>query len=195
MKKVICTEKSLIVIALLIFQLVYSTSAFAGDAYIRKVVVTNSNDDLVVFFNLDGAFTKSIVDAINNGIPTTFTFLIRLDTVKNAWFDSSVSNIKIYRTIKYDSLKKQYVVTQTMNGENEEELKKTQDFSEAKKAINEFKNIFVVGTHKLLKDTKYVINIKAELEKLKLPFYLEYILFFVSIWDFETSWYVEEFTF
>jgi len=35
------------------------------------------------------------------------------------------------------------------------------------------------------------LRIKAELDAVKLPFHLEYLFFFVSLWDFETKWHVE----
>ncbi|WP_353806870.1 DUF4390 domain-containing protein [Desulfobacter sp.] len=39
------------------------------------------------------------------------------------------------------------------------------------------------------------MRIKAELEKVTLPLWLHYIFFFVSYWDFETDWYVINFTY
>jgi hypothetical protein len=180
---------------ILSFQLIFAGLALADDAYINKLVLTNQEDDIVVYFDLDGAFTEGIVEAIRNGIPTTFTFIVKLSEVNSMWFDSSVLKMKIYRTIEYDSLKKQYIVTQTLNGSPEEELKTTVDFTEAKKAMTEFKKINIIKSNVLKKDDKYELRVKAELEKVKLPFYLEYILFFVSIWDFETDWYIEEFTY
>jgi len=35
------------------------------------------------------------------------------------------------------------------------------------------------------------LRIKAELDPIKLPLHLEYLFFFVSLWDFETDWHVE----
>jgi len=37
------------------------------------------------------------------------------------------------------------------------------------------------------------LRVKAELEKVRLPLYLHYVLFFVSLWDFETDWYTVDF--
>lgn len=186
---------NIIIIMALVFQLVFGAVAQAEDAFIRKLVITNSDENVVCYFNLEGAFTKSIVEAIDNGISTTFTFLIKLRSVKTIWFDSSIADIKVYRTIKYDSLKKQYVVTQRVSNGEDEELKRTGSFVEAKKAVNDFKNVFVVESQKLKTGDRYELRVKAELEKVILPFYLEYILIFVSVWDFETDWYVEEFTY
>ncbi len=40
----------------------------------------------------------------------------------------------------------------------------------------------------LEKDVRYEVSAKAEMEKVQLPFYLNYILFFTSLWNFETHW-------
>jgi hypothetical protein len=35
------------------------------------------------------------------------------------------------------------------------------------------------------------LRIKAELDPVRLPLHLEYLFFFVSLWDFETDWHIE----
>jgi hypothetical protein len=57
----------------------------------------------------------------------------------------------------------------------------------------EIDSLKIVPLWKLEKGGKYQIRAKAELSKLTLPFYLHYILFFVSLWDFETDWYTIDF--
>ena len=51
----------------------------------------------------------------------------------------------------------------------------------------------VIRLDKLKKGAHYQIRMKAELDKIELPFYLNYVLFFLSLWDFETDWYSVEF--
>jgi hypothetical protein len=34
-------------------------------------------------------------------------------------------------------------------------------------------------------------RIKAALDPVRLPLHLEYLFFFVSLWDFKTDWYIE----
>ncbi len=57
----------------------------------------------------------------------------------------------------------------------------------------EVKNIHVVPLSELRARSKYQLRVKAELEKVQLPLYLHYVLFFVSLWDFETDWYTVDF--
>jgi len=71
----------------------------------------------------------------------------------------------------------------------------TKSFDEAKTWMTEIDNLKVVPLNRLIKGDKYHIRIKAELEKVTLPLWLHYIFFFVSYWDFETDWYVINFTY
>ena len=48
---------------------------------------------------------------------------------------------------------------------------------------------YVAQTVAVQPDSTYRLRVKAELNKVRLPFYLHYVLFFVSLWDFETEWH------
>ena len=61
--------------------------------------------------------------------------------------------------------------------------------------MTEIRNIEVIPLKKLEPGARYQLRVKAELEKVRLPLYLHYVLFFVSLWDFETDWYTVDFTY
>jgi hypothetical protein len=73
-----------------------------------------------------------------------------------------------------------------MDGRTESEFK---EFDEAKKAIAEVNGVALVPLKDLQENKSYYVMIKAKLDTIQLPVYMEYILFFVSLWDFETDWY------
>ncbi|MDH3952105.1 MAG: DUF4390 domain-containing protein, partial [Deltaproteobacteria bacterium] len=129
-------------------------------------------------------------EAILNGIPTTFTIVIKLYRTRAVWLDASIASITLEHTIKYDSLKNEFRVTRSEEGDTELVVK---DFEAAKKAMTEIRNIRVVPLKELQERGKYQLRVKAELEKVRLPLYLHYVLFFVSLWDFETDWYTVDF--
>ena len=58
-----------------------------------------------------------------------------------------------------------------------------------------------VDGHKMIpigeleKGRQYRLRTKAEVSKITLPFYLHYVLVFVSLWDVETDWYTIDFTY
>jgi Domain of unknown function (DUF4390) len=164
----------------------------AAEATLSDIIVTNTQEDLLVFFDIQGCFTREMEEAILNGIPTTFTIIIRLYKTSTLWFDGSISSLKLEHTIKYDSLKNEFRVTRSEDNNKELVFK---EFEAAKEVMAEISNIEVVPLKELQKNSKYQLRVKAELEKVRLPLYLHYVLFFVTLWDFETDWYTVDFTY
>lgn len=162
----------------------------AEDAQLDNIIVTNTRDNLLLYLTAKEAFPPKIDMAINSGIPTTFSFYINLYRVRGLWLDKEVANIKLAHTIKYDSLKNEYVVTRSWEGDRP---LTTKSLDEAKSAMAEIDNLVIVPLNLLEKGQQYQIRAKAELSKKTLPFYLHYILFFVSFWDVQTDWYTIDF--
>jgi hypothetical protein len=96
----------------------------AAEATLSDIIVTNTQEDLLVFFDIQGCFTREMEEAILNGIPTTFTIIIRLYKTRTFWFDSSISSLRLEHTVKYDSLKNEFRVTRSEDKDNELLFKK-----------------------------------------------------------------------
>lgn len=166
--------------------------AFALDENTRlaNMIVTNTRDDLLLYLNVEGAFREETKKAVLNGVPATFTFFTILYQVNNFWFDNKIADIKTTHTIKYDNLKKEFIITcSSENGKHQV----TKSFEEAQKVMAEVDGLKIVSLGRLKKGEKYQIRAKAELGKPTLPFYLHYVLFFVSLRDFETDWHTTDF--
>lgn len=69
------------------------------------------------------------------------------------------------------------------------------DFESAQKAMSDFNGIVAVPMSSLKKGKNYYTIIKIKMDKVRLPLHMEYVFFFVSLWDFETSWYRQRFTY
>lgn len=165
---------------------------FAQEAGLTNIVVTNTRDDLLVYLNVEGAFSEKIKEAILSGVPVSFSFLITLNRVRNLWIDKEIADIKITHYIKYDNLKKEFTVRRSW--ENGKPVV-TPSFEEAQNLMAEIDSLKVVPLSRLEKGKHYQMSAKAELSKLTLPFYLHYVFFFVALWDFDTDWYTIDFTF
>ena len=163
--------------------------AFAQDARLTNIIVTNTSDDLLMYLNVEGAFVDEIKEAILSGVPTTFSFFITLYKVRNLWFDNNLADLKISHTIKYNNLKKEFTVTRSESSKSVV----TQSFGEAQKLMSEIDRLKVIPLIMLEKGSHYQIRANAELNKVTLPYYLHHILFFVSLWDFETDLYAIDF--
>jgi hypothetical protein len=159
-------------------------------AQIGDIIVTNNQDNLLVYFFTKGCFTPDMNKAIMNGIPTTFTFLIELYKPRSLWPNKRLSSLKLHHTIKYDSLREEFSVILSERGNQTFVMK---DFGKAQEMMADVSNVQVIPLQALEKNNQYQLRIKAELNKVRLPLYLHYLLFFVSLWDFETDWFVVDF--
>jgi hypothetical protein len=161
-------------------------------ALVSDVQLINTRDNLLVYFKIENAFTDKINEAVLKGVPASFSFYIKLDQVTKNLIDNEVSDFKIKSTLKYNTLKKEFVVTR--DWKNEKPLI-TDSFEKAKKIMTQINNLDVTKLVNLIKGEKYELELKAKLDKVTLPLHLHYIFFFVSYWDFETDWHVVKFTY
>jgi len=183
-------RKRVSIFALCLFFLV-SGAAWGQDARITDVIITNTRDDLILYFMVQGCFTKDLQQAILNGVPTTFTFLTSLDQVRNFWKDRNLASLEIRHTVKYNNLKNEFVITRS---EHSDHPVIVNTLSEAKRIMAEVENLSVAELKSLERNCRYQVRIKAELSKITLPFYLHYVFrFFLFLWDFETDWYTTDF--
>ena len=167
--------------------------AFSHDnAVISHIKLANTRDDLLAYFKVEKAFNEKNTLAIENGISTSFTFYVTLYKTSSSLFDKTITDIKTSATIKYNSMKQEYTVVCQWK---DAPALITKSFDEATAWMTEIDNLTVVPLNRLIKGDKYQIRIKAELEKITLPLSLHYVFFFVSYWDFETDWYVINFTY
>jgi hypothetical protein len=162
----------------------------AQDAKLSNIIVTNTRDDLLLYLSVKGAFPPKIEKTINSGVPATFSFYVNLYRKRLLWPDAKITELTLLHTIKYDNLRQEYLVTRAWDNHSSYAVK---SFQEAKKLMTEIDSLTVAALHQLEKGERYQVRAKAKLSRLTLPFYLHYILFFVSLWDFETDWYTIDF--
>jgi hypothetical protein len=164
----------------------------AEEARIKDISVINSWDYCILSFSVTGCFTEEMQKAIDNGINTTFTFYIKLYEVRELWWDRQIADLSVSHNIKYDNLKKVYRVTLS---EKVDKVFYIEEFDEAKKLMSEIKGLGITRLHNLQKGKRYQVRMMAQLDKITLPFYLDYVFFFLSLWDFETDWYTVDFSY
>ncbi len=183
MFKLTRAKKLLISVTLALSAFVPSTG-FCEDARIDDVKVSWT-PNLKASFQVKDAFTKDIEEAIKSGMPTSFTFIIELERVNTVWFNEEVGRWEFKHTVKYDTLKEEYEISLDETGEKGI---RTKDINEMKTLMVTGNSISITPAH-LIPGAEYELKIMAELRTTELPFLLNYMLFFVKIWDFETGWY------
>ena len=101
-----------VVIGIFLF---FSNTGFAQaqkkqTAVIENIKLANTRDALLTYFDVKNAFTEKISQAVLNGIPSTFSFYITLYQTDGSWFDKKIADIQVKSTLRYNPLKKEFVV-------------------------------------------------------------------------------------
>jgi|WetSurMetagenome_2_1015567.scaffolds.fasta_scaffold97473_2 hypothetical protein len=168
---------------------VFTPRLSAENAGIRDLFVSNNANHVLIYARLTNCFTKEIEEAILAGVPTTFTILLDLYQERSYWMDKRLVRMTISHTIKYDNVKKLFLVS--IHGEREATA--FPDFESAKRVMADLNGVPIAQLKTLKRNEYHYVQIKAKLDKVRLPLHLEYVFFFVSLWDFETDWYRERF--
>lgn len=166
--------------------------AWAGKAKISDMVVSNTRDDLLFYASVEDAFNDKMIEAVKNGVPATLTFFIEVSQIRGMWFDKEIADLSITHTIRHNSIKEEYAVYRSWEGEDPAIFK---SFAEARRHMTKISGMTLSKMDRLEKGAKYQIRIKAELDKLTLPLYLHYVLFFLTFRDVETDWHKISFTY
>ena len=185
-------RSGLAVVIVFLSGLLLNTVTFAQEARLVDIAVTNTRDHLLLYFKMTDCYPEEMKKAIDNGIHTTFTFFMKLYEERNFWIDKKIADLKISHDIQYDSLKKLYVVRLS---EKNNKATFVKSFDKAKDLMSGVMGFKLTELSNLHKGNRYYVQIMAELDKIKLPFYLHYIFIFLSLWDFETDWYTVDFTY
>lgn len=164
--------------------------ARSADAILTDFGVTDNGADLLLHLRVMGAFNKKLQEAVMNGIPATFSFFITLDQKRSLLPDSTTADRTATHTLKYHVLKNHFIVKRSWEG-NKPII--ADSFEEAQALMSEIKGMKLTSLKKLEPGKHYEIRAKAELDKVNLPLFFNYILFFTFLWDFETGWHSYEF--
>lgn len=181
--------KKIYIISVLVFIICLSyffNTAFADEEKITDINVALGKEDISVSAKLVNGLNKDVEEAIKNGIQKDIIYSVILKKKRSTWFDEDVVSKETEYTIKYDVLKKQYTLITRGNGNKE---KVTQSYDEIKAVVSKIENAVVSPKKALEPDEEYYISIKAEIKDTKLPFFLDYFLFFIPFSDIDTSWY------
>jgi len=162
-------------------------TAFGQKASIKDVLVRGTSGTWKVSFSVENCFKTKMEEGIQNGIGTTFTFYLQVYQKRNWWKDRKEASVQFHHAVQYDPIRSEYRVTLEEHGSTVV----TPNFEEAKRLMAKVEEVGVASSSPLNANVSTQLRIKAELDAVKLPLHLEYLLFFVSFWNVETDWHIE----
>ncbi len=172
-------------ILIILFAVAFPLAVAQGEeALIEGLQIEQGKWALAVSFSVKNCFSKKMEEAVETGVPTTFNFYVRLYKKRPLIWDNKIVSYKFHHRIVYDNLKQDFRIWLQEKGQE----MRVADLEEAKRSMQRVEGFPVVKGGELARGN-YELAIKAELDPVKLPFRLESILFFASLWDFETDWY------
>ena len=178
-------------VIIIVFILLFSCNlAQATKASLQDIVLDSMNENLTLSFKLEDAFSEEMKEVILNGTFITFTFFVVLREIKDFWLDRKIVDIKIDHLLKYNVLKKEFVIKRSWEID---EVSITKSFGEAQHLMAVISSLKILPFSWLENGNHYQIAIKAELSKANLPLNLRSVMFFSPSWGFETDWYILDF--
>lgn len=158
----------------------------AGSERIRNVVTEVKNQEIVVTAELVDGFNREIIRDIHDGIPKDFYYYLLLKRKQKNWFDEEILAKTIRYTVKYDTLKKKYAVVQQ---EGERTVENTVDDLETmKRIVSKIDQVKLAPVSVLRSRNRYYVSVKSQMKAAKLPFYVDYFLFFIPFLEIDTPW-------
>jgi hypothetical protein len=178
------------ILMLAITLLVLAGPAAAEDkARIADLEPSYDKYDLKISFKVKGCFTRDIEKAIKSGIPTTFTFIVRVQryspTLFGEIYNDPIISHQWTHTICYDNLQDQFRVLWREQADRPFFFNDLEQAKDRQATVVDFP---VAPLDIFSKDSKIIIDVRAKMEGIKLPYDLQKLLVFVSLWDFETPW-------
>lgn len=155
------------------------------------ILITSSTENVLLYARLVDCFKTEMESAILAGVPAVFTLHLDVYQERSYLWNKHIVSKEIRRTIKYDNLKKIFSIT--TNGSSQPVI--FSDFESAQKGMADLNGISVIPISYLSKGNNYYAGIRVKIDKVRLPFNMEYVLFFVSLWDFETPLYKIRFSY
>jgi hypothetical protein len=140
------------------------------------------NEEILVSTGL--ALDEKNIDDLRNGIAKEITFYIDLFRVWRMWPDEFIAGKKIVKTLRADSIKKEYIAT-TFDGATliEKRFKRFDSMLDWALTVKDLKLIRT----KELQLSDYYVKVSVESRIRELPPVIGYLLFFVPEKDFRLS--------
>ncbi len=176
--------RSIAILATCIF--LWTSAGLAAAESISDILITKGNSELLVSARLRGGFTPEIRREIINGVSKEFFYYMVIKRVMPNWLDEEKVSGTVRYLIKYDILKKQFLVTRTSEETTSEQLYDSYDIMVEE--LSRLDSVRLAPLSILNNRSEYYVSVKAEMKAGQLPFLLRYLFFFVPYSRFSTDW-------
>jgi len=162
------------------------TALFAAEAWMDNLRVERQDGILVVSATLRNGFGKKTLEDLHNGLPKDLYYDIVLKRKQKNFLDEEILAKTLRYTVRFDTLKRQYAV---MKDDGVRPQTTTWDDLESmQRAVTNIDRMPLARVDILLPGTRYYVDVQAQMQAARLPFYQEYFLFFIPFLEIDTRW-------
>ncbi|MPY87658.1 MAG: DUF4390 domain-containing protein [Luteitalea sp.] len=144
----------------MVLGLLVAQDGSATEAAGVRVVPVAREGRVLVSFSMPDALTDELHEAIQSGLPTTFTYYVELRRTSAIWPDRLVASATIAVMVRYDNLTRRYQVTQMQDGRTEQVIV-TEDAVTVRHRVTTFNRLPLFSTRPLRSDAEYSVRVRA----------------------------------
>jgi hypothetical protein len=115
---------------------------------------------VLVSFELSDGLTAEVRDAIQSGLPTTFSYEVELRRGMSAWFDRTIAAVTITATVRFDNLTRRYQMSRAVDG-RVEDARPTEDSAAVSRWMTHFERMPLLRTSALEANAEYYVRVRA----------------------------------
>lgn len=167
----------------LILSLLLAISAGAADAppkpEIANLTATAAAGKVSVSFVLAGAFRNGeLVEALQSGLPTSFTYVVEIFRDRPNWFDQGIATVRIETICTFNSVTREYL----LNYRRDKKLVRSETFTDLAALVKRMTTVdepalFDIGTRK-----PYKLKVRAKADLMR-----GWVMYVIP-WQVETRW-------
>jgi hypothetical protein len=143
-----------------VFALLSHVVGAAADVPDITVTPIARDGQVLVSFELSDGFTADVRDAIQSGLPTTFSYEVELRRGTSIWFDRTVASVTITATVRFDNLTRRYQMSHAIDG-RVEDAKPAEQLDAVREWMTKFERVPLSKTSALEANGEYYVRVRA----------------------------------
>jgi hypothetical protein len=137
-----------------------AAAALAAGADIRITPVETADHRVFASFACGSAYTPEVREAVQSGLPTTFTFIVDLRRPSTLWFDRTLGTTTVAATVRFDNLTRLYQVAHLTEGRVDWSRRTGQE-DEMRTWATEFERVALSDGEALEANVDYYVRVRV----------------------------------
>lgn len=154
-------------------------AALAADPQIEHLTAIASNSHISVHFSLAHAFDREeILQGLQSGVPTGFTYVVEISRDRPSWFDEGISRSRIEVIATFNSVTREYL----LNYRRDRRLVRSETISDVVQLQQRMTTIDEPDLFDIGNRPPYKLRVRAKADLTR-----GWLLYFIP-WEISTRW-------